>query len=256
MQVDDSGDIRFRGCKSESCLFVEKNFILSNAAIIFQDCEYRGMQASGDVTLKNGASMSFKGCGSLQVKGGALLVDGGLHVENGSSLEAKSCVSWRGAGVHATGGIESHGQLRFIDCWAEDTGGAFVSIGPANVTGDVLIRRTSSYNHGACSLHGGGSFDGAHIRFENLSSFAKPTFGPAAIDSQSTDRLTIKDVSFGQHVSAKGTIVETKGPLEVEGVHFTADAQHYRFVAMKGLVLKDVDCDNVESCLFEAISPN
>ena len=164
MQVDNSGYIRFRGCKSESCLFVEKNFILSNAAITFQDCEYRGMQASGDVTLKNGASMSFKDCGNLQVEGGGLLVVGGLHVENGSSLEAKSCVSRRGAGVHAEGGVESSGQLRFIDCWAEDAGGAFVSIGPAHVMGDVLIKRTSSYNRGACSLNRGGAVADAAVR--------------------------------------------------------------------------------------------
>ena len=163
MQVDDSGDIRFRGCKSESCLFVE-SFILSDAAITFQDCEYRGMQAFGNVRLEKRASMSFNGCGSLQVEGGALLVNGGLHVDNQSSLEAKSCMGRRGAGIHAEGGIESSGQLRFIDCWAEDAGGAFVSIGPAHVMGDVLIKRTSSYNRGACSLNGGGAVADAAVR--------------------------------------------------------------------------------------------
>ena len=63
-------------------------------------------------------------------------------------------------------------------------------------------------------------------------------------------------MSFGQHVSVTGTIVKTKGPLEVEGVCFTADAQQYHFIAMERLVLKDVDCDSVESCIFELISPN
>ena len=103
MQVDEDGDIRFSGCKSESCLSVEDNFILSGGSITFGDCEDRGMEAAGNVNLKKGASMSFKGCGNLQVDGGALFVKGSLDVEDEASLEAQSCVSFRGAGIYCGG---------------------------------------------------------------------------------------------------------------------------------------------------------
>ena len=60
--------------------------------------------------------------------------------------------------------ISSYGRLKFIDCWAEDAGGAFVSIGPADLMGDVLIRNTSSNNRGACSLNSGGAVADASVR--------------------------------------------------------------------------------------------